>query len=103
MAKYGEPWRIDSSMCGDYIQTDTGAVASIHQMDRAERAIACANALAGVKNPGAIPEVIGVLTLTAHGSHDPFCPIASGFGDKCICHVGKARAALAKLDEEPKP
>ena len=90
MAKYGEPWRIDSSMCGDYIQTDTGAVASIYQMDRAERAIACANALAEIENPEAIPDAIAVLrtidTWRSTGMDFPFEWLANA-----LAALGKTR------------
>ncbi len=48
----------------------------------------------------ATPDLLAACEWAARSNHHPACLVAKAKSDHCTCHVGAARAAIAKATQE---
>ena len=106
-----EPWKADYDNCGNWITAvggdePFGTFGEVDSIYAGERLVACVNALAGIRNPQAVAEVIEA-ALYSVKAHAGWCsPRGScrnrARDDWCaVCNAEELAKALARLDQPP--
>ena len=98
--EYGEPWVVEVLTGRDgsavaHLIADGGAAVANTRVGKAHRIVACVNALAGIKNPGAVAELIRCGRAWKAERNNDRDQIHEAYA------IGALMSALAALDQEP--